>query len=327
MRSHRWFLTVLAALIALTFGSAAEAGQKKTFTIGISFQQLRDPYFISIVYGATLAAKERDARLVIHEAGGYQYVDRQISQIEDLIQRRVDAIIVMPTNAEGVAPVVERAIASGIPAMHMGSRVKSDKMFAFVQSDDAELGATQARYLAKALNEKGNVAYLAGPAGVFWTIDRWKGFESAIKQHSAIKVLNVYWINSTREAGLKTMEDMLQAYPQLNAVGSSGDFMATGAADALKAARKSGKVLLTTVNLQKDTEDMVRDGAIQMTAAQQTVLIGKNAVQTALRYLSKEPYDKHIVIPPISVAKEDLGKIDLGPIRAPDDFKPKLVYP
>ena len=72
---------------------------------------------------------------------------------------------------------------------------------------------------------------------------------------------------------------------------------------------------------------MVRDGAIQMTAAQQTVMIGKNAVQTALRYLSKEPYDKHIVIPPISVAKEDLGKIDLGPIRAPDDFKPKLVYP
>lgn len=56
---------------------AAEAAKKKIFTI-------------SIVYGATLAAKERDARLVIHEAGGYQYVDRQISQIEDLIQRRLD---------------------------------------------------------------------------------------------------------------------------------------------------------------------------------------------------------------------------------------------
>jgi len=72
---------------------------------------------------------------------------------------------------------------------------------------------------------------------------------------------------------------------------------------------------------------MMRDGLIQMTAAQQTVMIGKNAVLTAIRYLSKEPYEKHIVIPPISVGREQVGKIDLGPIRAPDDFKPKLVYP
>lgn len=327
MRGRRRFLIGLAILALAGMAGAAQAAQKKTYTIGISFQQLRDPYFISIVYGATLAAKERDARLVIHEAGGYQYVDRQISQIEDLIQRRVDAIIVMPTNAEGVAPVVERAIASGIPAMHMGSRVKSEKMFAFVQSDDAELGALQARYIAKALNGKGNVVYLAGPAGVFWSMDRWRGFEAVMKQQPGIKVQNTHWMNSTREAGLKIMEDDLQAYPDLNAVGSSGDFMATGAGDALKAAGKTGKILLTTVNLQRDTEDMMRDGNIQMTAAQQTVMLGKNAVLTAIRHLAKEPYEKHIVIPPVPVTREQLGKIDLGPIRAPDDFKPKLVYP
>jgi ABC-type sugar transport system substrate-binding protein len=64
-----------------------------------------------------------------------------------------------------------------------------------------------------------------------------------------------------------------------------------------------------------------------MTAAQQTVLMGYNAVKTAVKYLRKQPYEKNIKIAPIVVTKENIANLSLATIRAPDDFKPKLMYP
>jgi len=312
---------------ALVLGLSASVWAQKQYTIGVSFQQLRDPFFISIVYGCQKAAQEEGAKLIIHEAGGYPNVDRQISQIEDLIQKKVDMMIIMPTNAKGVAPIVERGIAAGIPAMHMGAKVASKKMIAFVQSDDHALGATQARYAAERLKGKGNLIYIAGPAGVTWTRDRWAGYESEVKKHSGLKVLKVHWIDSNREAALRTTEDDLQTYKDINSIGGSGDFMILGSGDAVKAAGKQGKIILTTAGLTKDTEDMIRNGVIQMTAAQQTVMIGYNAVKTALNYLRKKPYKKLTKIPPVIVTKANVDKVDKTTIRHPDNFRPKLFYP
>jgi ribose transport system substrate-binding protein len=324
-KTRREALQLLTCATAAVVGAPARAQEK--LTIGVSFQQLTDPFFISIIYGCQKAAKEENVRLIIHEAGGYANVDRQISQVEDLIEKKVNLIIIMPTNARGVVPVVERAIASGIPAMHMGSRVASDKMLAFVQSDDHELGAAQGRFTATAKNGKANLLYIAGPAGVTWTQDRLAGYKQAISQHPGLKLLDTLWIDSTREAGLRNIEDKLQTYSDLDAIGASGDVMTQGAGDAVKAAGKAGKVWLTTAGMSKDTEDMIRNGVIQMTAAQQTVLIGYNAVQNGVKFLRKQPYEKLIKIAPVVVTGENVRTLSLDTIRAPDDFKPQLIYP
>jgi ABC-type sugar transport system substrate-binding protein len=317
----------LMTLIILVFGFSGTLWAAEPLTIGVSFQQLRDPFFISIVYGCQKAALEEGVKLLVHEAGGYPNVDRQIAQIEDFIQKKVNMIIIMPTNAKGVAPIVERAIAQGIPAMHMGSRVASDKMVAFVQSDDYELGASQSRYAAKQLGGKGNLIYIAGPAGVTWTVDRWNGYSEEAKKSPGLKVLQVHWIDSTREAALRVSEDSLQAYKNINSFGAGSDFMLQSAANAVEAAGLKGKIILTAAGLLKDTEDMIRGGLIQMTAAQQTVLIGYTAVKTAISYLRKTPYKDHTTIPPVIITKENIDKVSLATIQHPDSFRPKASYP
>lgn len=314
-------------LMVLVIGFSGKLFAAEPFTIGVAFQQLRDPFFISIVYGCQKAALEEGAKLIVHEAGGYPNVDRQIAQIEDFIQKKVDMMIIMPCSAKGVAPVVERAIASGIPAMHMGSKVASDKMIAFVQSDDHALGAWQAKFAAEALNGKGNLIYIAGPGGVTWTQDRWAGYEEEVKKHPGLKVLQTHWIDSTKEAALRITEDDLQAYENIGSIGGGSDFMMQGAASAVEAAGKSGKITLTAAGLLKDTEDMIKAGLIQMTAAQQTVLIGYTAVKTAINYLRQKPYEELTVIAPVLITKDNIDKTDLSTIRHPDDFKPKPTYP
>ena len=64
-----------------------------------------------------------------------------------------------------------------------------------------------------------------------------------------------------------------------------------------------------------------------MTAAQQTVLIGYNAVKTAAKHLRNQPYEKLIKIAPVVVTKENIQTLSLDTIRAPDSFKPQLMYP
>lgn len=317
--------TVLLSALGVAWMSLAASAQDTT--IGISVQQLRDPYFISIIYGAQKAAEEEGVKLIIHEAGGYGNVDRQISQIEDLIQKKVDMMIVMPTNAQGVAPIVNRAIAQGIPAMHMGSRVASDQMIAFVQSDDHELGAAQARYALEKLGGKGNLIYIAGPPGVTWTQDRWEGYKSVVDQNEGLVVQDTLWIDSSREAALRQTEDILQTYDDLDSIGASGDFMTQGAGDAIKAAGKTGEIILTTAGMSKDTEDMIRDGVIQMTAAQQVVQIGYQGVKTAVKFLRDEAFEAHVKIPPVIVTRDNIETIDLDNIRHPDSFRPQLMYP
>jgi ABC-type sugar transport system substrate-binding protein len=318
---------IILACMMLVFGLSGSLWAAEPLTIGVAFQQLRDPFFISIVYGCQKAAAEEGVRLIVHEAGGYPNVDRQIAQVEDFIQKKVNMFIIMPCNAKGVAPVVERAIGLGIPAMHMGSRVATDKMIAFVQSDDYELGAAQSRYAAKQLGGKGNLIYIAGPAGVTWTADRWQGYSEEAKKYPGLKILQVHWIDSTREAALRVSEDSLQAYKDINSFGAGSDFMIQSAANAVEAAGLKGKILITGAGLLKDTEDMIRGGLIQMTAAQQTVLIGYTAMKTAVSYLRKQPYKDHTTIPPVIITKENIDKTSLAWIQHPDSFRPKATYP
>ena len=103
--------------------------------------------------------------------------------------------------------------------------------------------------------------------------------------------------------------------------------MIQSAANAVEAAGLKGKIILTAAGLLEDTEDMVRGGLIQMTAAQQTVMIGYTATKTAINYLRKKPYKDHTVIPPVIITKENISKVDLSTIRHPDDFRPKPTYP
>jgi ABC-type sugar transport system substrate-binding protein len=324
-RTRREALQLLSAVAGVTaLGMRAYGADKPT--IGVSFQQLTDPFFISIIYGCQRAAKEEGVKLLIHEAGGYANVDRQISQIEDFIEKKVVFLIVMPTNAKGVVPVIERAITAGIPSMHMGSRVASDKMVAFVQSDDHELGAAQGRFIAQATNGNANLLYVAGPAGVTWSRERLDGYKDAISASPGLKLLDTLWIDSSRESGLRNTEDKLQTYAGLDAIGCGADVMTQGSGDAVKAAGKVGKVRLTTAGMSKDTEDMIRDGVIQMTAAQQTVSIGYNAVKTGAKFLRKEPYDKLTKIAPVVVTGDNVRTVSLETVRAPDDFKPELTY-
>lgn len=126
-----------ASLAALLLSAAVAPASAAEPVIGVSVPGCpRLPSFwISVLYGVDTAAKADKAKLVTLSAGGDANSSQQISQIQDLIQRKVDTIIVGATNGDAVKAIVERAVAAGIPVVGISSPPNTDKLAAMVSAD------------------------------------------------------------------------------------------------------------------------------------------------------------------------------------------------
>ncbi len=284
----------------------------KQYTIGLSVPQLNNPHFVNELYGYMDEAEKLGVNLVVVEAGGYQRIDRQVSQIEDLIAHKVNAIIMSATSSSGTVGVVERAISLGIPVSTSASTVDTNKITTWVRSDDETIGHMQAEYMGKALNGRGNVVMLPGPPGVMWAERRRNAFRKRIaEKFPGIKIIGEQYSESSPVEGLRIMEDFLQTFSNIDGVYNGADTTAIGAAQTITAAGKSGKIVITTTDFQPDTVNFLRRGTISAMVVQQAVLIGRFGIRAAVNNLEGRAVPKQILIPPVLVTKDDLAKIDL----------------
>ena len=321
-------LGVLAVGAPLAWASSHEsfprpAKPSRSYTIGVLVPQLTNPHFLGQAYGYMDEAERLGARVILHDAGGYQYLDKQIAQMEDLIASKVDAICLVAVSGPGTVPVVDRAAAAGIPVVNVNVMTNNEKVAIRIRSDDTVIGEAMAKFLHERL-KKGSVVMQSGPAGASAFELRAKSFRAWIEKNSpGIKILGERHSLNTPDQGLKNMEDFLQTFPQIDAVYNSADFVAIGAAQALKAAGKAGKVMIVTADFPADTERMVREGVVTQAVVQQPVTMGRWAIRAAVNILEKREVPKLLYTPILSVTKDDVATVDLSTVRAPAGWKPK----
>lgn len=225
-------LTAMAALTAMGVGQACAAE-----TIGLAVPDLTSSFWLSAVYGAQKEAKSASAKLVLLSAGGDGNSAQQISQVQDLIQRGVKAIIIGATNGKALAAVTNQAVSAGIPVIGLSSPPNSKKLASIVSADHYDMGKLQAECLGAALKGKGTVAMMAGPNGQVWADRRADGFRDTLKaKYPSIKIVAELRLADNRNAALKVAEDWAQRFPKLNGVYSATDDMAAGVIAAFKTA-------------------------------------------------------------------------------------------
>ena len=123
---------------------------------------------------------------------------------------------------------------SGVPVINVNVMTAGKEVVTRIRSDDEEIGRMQAEQMSKRLNGKGNVLILAGPAGTSWAVGRSKGFEEFMKaKFPNIKILEKRWLDSDPAAGMKEMEDALQAYPNIDGVMTGSDMLGLGVGQAI----------------------------------------------------------------------------------------------
>lgn len=258
----------------------------KEYKIGVVVPHLANPHFISQAYGYFDEAEKLGVKVTLFEAGGYKNLDRQLQQVEDLLAMPVDALVLVAVNGEGSRPMVYAANDKGVPVINVNVMSEAEEVTARVRSDDEEIGKMHAEYMSKKLNNKGNVLILAGPAGTSWAMGRSKGFEEYMKANAPdIKILEKRWLDSDPSAGMKEMEDALQAYPEINGVMTGSDMLGIGVGQALAAAGKAGEVIVTTTDSQPDCIKAIQDGKITATVVQSSAYMGRWGIKAAVMAL------------------------------------------
>jgi periplasmic protein TorT len=295
----------------------------RQYRIGVSVPHLSNPHYVGQAYGYLDEAQSLGAQVTLLEAGGYQYLDKQVSQIEDLIASKVDAIIIAAVSGPGTVGAVEDAVKAGIPVINVNVMTDSDKVVTRIRSDDDVIGRMQADFMGERLKGVGSVVMLRGAPGTSWAEIRGNAFKKRMaEKFPNVKIVGEQYSQSTPADGLRLMEDFMQTFPEINGVYNGADTTAIGAAQAVLAAGKQGKTVITATDFQVDTEKFIREGVITASVLQQTVTMGRWGVRAAINTLEKRAVPPVLFTAQVLATKETLDGLDLQPLRAPVGWTP-----
>jgi ribose transport system substrate-binding protein len=298
MLNARPLVLLAAVMSALGVCSWPAAAQQKT-TIGVSLAQDDNPFYIAMLKGIRERAQELGWEVVTVSAN--EDKAKQIAGVQDLVARGVQGILISPIDAVGVNAAYDAAKAANIPIVSVARGSTSPNQTLHVAMDEAQIGRDIAEWTAKAVGGDGKVAMLLGPSGVPTFRNLGDGYAQVMAKYPKIQIVFRADGPLTRERGVKQAEDALVANPDLKAIYAANDDVALGAMQAVLAADRSGKTIVTGMNGVPPALRAVKDGKLAMTVELNPVLWGRLGVDVLASYLKGEKVEprvfiKHVII-------------------------------
>ncbi len=269
-----------------------EAGGKavKEYTIGVSPLTTQHEYYIGYLNGVKKAAEDRGVKVVITDPNWD--VAKQTADIEDFVAQKVDAIICSPTNPEGVKPALEAAEADGVPVLVEMTLIEG--VYPLIGTNQYEgafmAGAWAGEWANEHCGGKGKAALLDYP--YFQNCrDRAKGYQEGL----ASTAPDVEWVTAidcgaTMEGALKTAEDILQTYPDINIMfGINGD-SAKGASAAYESTGADpDEICVVGFDADEGERKLIYENKYcKCSVAADGTIIGATAIDAAIRKIEGE---------------------------------------
>jgi len=232
---------ITLVILAVSMASCGKQASRSTKTIGVSLLTRAHMFYRDLEEGLQQEALKNNYTLIV-TAADFD-LGRQISQIEDFVARKVDAIVVCPVDSRGVGPGIKHANAEKIPVFTADIAAQEGDVISHIASDNVAGGRLAGEYLAKLLQGKGNVAIINHP-GVTSVLDRVEGFREAIAPFPHIAIVADVNGQGVRDKALQAASDVLQANPNLDGIFGINDDSALGALDAVKQFRRDHIVII-----------------------------------------------------------------------------------
>jgi inositol transport system substrate-binding protein len=272
--------------------------------LGVSLLNLSSEFIVMLNQAIAAKASERHVRLLVSDA--QRSAERQVQQVESFIAQRVDAIILNPCEVEASSPAVDKALAAGIPIVSVNSETRSVPT-AFVGSRDEESARLAMEYIARRLNGKGNLVMMHGFMGQAAQIKRAQGAREILVRNPGLVLLAEQTADWDRAKAMTLMENWIQSHGRrIQAVFAHNDEMGMGAVIALEQAGMKKDVIVASVDAFGDAIQAIKDGRLDATVFQDARGQGGMAVETALKILNREPFERQVFIPFRLVTRENV---------------------
>ena len=231
-----------------------------------------------------------DFELVIKDANDNS--KQQIRDIRQLLEEKIDLLIVSPNESEPITPIVEEVYNSGIPVIVIDRQIASEAYTAYVGANNYLIGKEAGNYAVKLLNGKGKIVEITGLQGSSPAINRHNGFMEVISQYPDIELVaseSGKWNYSDSKT---VMQNFIDQKLDFDLVFSHNDRIARAAYEIIEANNIGKKFILGIDGLLGDDggiEDVI-EGKIEATFLYPTG--GAEAIQLADKILNKQPFDR-----------------------------------
>jgi inositol transport system substrate-binding protein len=302
------FLTLAATAMFAVAAPAAHA-QK----IGVTMAFFDDTFLTILKNGIADAAKSAGATAQIED--GQNDVGKQLSQIQNMIAQKVDAIIVNPVDTDATTKITKMVADAKIPLVYVNRKpVDFEKLpagVAFVASDERVSGTLETKEVCRLLKGKGEILVLMGELSNEAARTRTKDIEEVIatKDCSGMKIVDKREGKWSRTAAQDITTNWLSSGVKFDAIISNNDEMAIGAINALKASKKwTPQSIVAGIDATPDALASMKAGELKVSVFQNAAAQGSGSVDAALKLIKKQPVERFVNVPFELVTPENMAK-------------------
>jgi ribose transport system substrate-binding protein len=305
-------LALILGVMFVTSGCQRGGGGAGGKRIGVTLLTREHVFYKDLEAGLKEAADKQGYQLTV-TSGDFD-LSKQQSQIENFIVQGVDAIIVCPADSKGIGPAIERANQANIPVFTADIAAQGGQVVSHVASDNLSGGRLAAEFIAKALNEQGEVGII-GQQEVQSGLDRELGFKEELKKHPGIKLVSTLNGGGVRDRALKAADDMLQGNPNIKGIFGINDDSALGALSAAEGRGRNDMVIVGYDAIPEAVKAIQRGSALKADVAQQPKELGAKTIEAIAAHFSGGQVQKSIAVPVKIVDANSLKDSGTAPAR------------
>lgn len=283
-------MATLLSVVALSATISANALAKESIALVIS--TLNNPFFVTMKDSAQKEANRLGYDLVVLDS--MDNPAKELANVQDLTVKGTRLMLINPTDSDAVGNAVILANKANIPVITLDRIANKGDVISHVASDNRLGGKMAGDYIAEKVANDAKVIQLEGITGTSASRERGEGFKQAVEAHK-LNVLASQPADFDRTKGLNVMQNLLTAYPAVQAVFAQNDEMALGALRALQTAGRTD-VLVIGFDGTDDGIKAVNRGMLGATIAQRPDQIGIIGIQTADKILKGEKVDSTIPV-------------------------------
>ncbi len=274
-------------------------------------------FWLTVKAGAEAAAQEHGASILWNGPNAETDVAEQISIIEDMLNQKVDALVMAACNEVALVDVVAKAHAAGIPVVTIDSGVKSDLPISYVATDNVAGARKAAEVLAKLVGEAGPVGLIPFVQGAATSEMREQGFKDGLSAYPNVQLVATLYSQSDVAKGMAAAEDMMTAHPDLKGIFAANESGAMGAVQAIEAAGKAGQIKVVAFDSADREVEALQSGSIDALIVQNPFQMGFQGVKAAIDSIQGKPVEKRIDTGVTVVTRENMNEPEIQKLLHP----------
>lgn len=287
--------TVVMLLVFVFIAATGAFGEEETFTIGLSMHFMRDDYAVNVVDSVQQVADQYNSDVIVADANADP--QKQLSDIENLVIRGVDALIVVPMDETAIMAGLTRANEQNIPVIAITHIPDAEVITTVGGQGDWNNGKATAELMLEALGDKESAKILVIQIGfTLWRLEQRELAFLETMTASDIDIEFIYTSGVDQDDLQNKVQNTLLAHPDLDGVYAPFGNALVGASDAVQLANRPG-VVVTGIDADLAVIERIKEGWIHGVAAQFPKQHGTLSAEAAFNFLMGESIEEEYDVP------------------------------